>query len=115
MPEVRTYTNARGRGPVDEYIDGLVRHGERGIAALIARYVDLLTEHGAGLPMPYARIIDRRERIYELRPRAHRIAYAKHGGTIYLLHAWRKQTRGLDPQEADTARRRLRDLRERGQ
>ncbi len=64
--------------------------------------------------MPYARIIDRRERIYELRPRAHRIAYAEHGGAIYLLHAWRKQTRGLDPQEADTARRRVLDLRAQG-
>lgn len=115
MPAVVNYADARGREPVDDYIVRLFRAGEKSAAATIARYVELLEEHGVGLPMPFARIIDREQRLYELRPGDHRIAYAEHGAAIVLLHAWRKQTRTLDRRQANRARNRLDHWRERHQ
>ena len=60
--------------------------------------------------MPHDRIIDRRERLYELRFGNHRCAYAEVRGVVVLLHAWRKQTQKLDQREEATALRRLRSL-----
>ena len=112
MPEVHYFEDARGEQPVREYIERLARAGERSVIATFARYVDLLEERGAGVGMPIARLIDRRERIYELRPGDHRIAYAEQEGAIVLLHAWRKQSQRLDRRALATVRRRLDDWRE---
>lgn len=111
--DVVQYRDRRGREPVARYFVDLRRHGEAQAAATILRMLDLLAEHGAGLGMPLDRLIDRRARIYELRPGDHRIAYAEAGGELVLLHVWRKQTQKLDLQEAATARTRLNDWLER--
>jgi len=107
MPEVELFEDRRGRQPVRDYIRELERRGRLAEVAAIARDIDLLEEHGAQLGMPFARIIDREHRIYELRPGAHRIAFALHRGAAVLLHAWRKRTQRLDDAELSVARRRL--------
>ena len=98
---------------MDRYIRSLLRAGDRSGAATIARHVALLEEHGANLGMPHSRLIDRDERIWELRPGNHRVAYAEHEEQIVLLHAWRKQSQRLDMSELERARNRLLDWRER--
>ena len=82
-------------------------------AASIERYIDLLEGKGERLQYPFASPIDKKERIFELRPGNHRVAYALHRGSYVLLHAWRKQTQKLDEREAGKARRRLADWRQR--
>ncbi len=111
--EVRYYDDHRGREPVAEYIDMLAQAGETGTVATFFRMVDLLAEHGVNLGMPQSRLINRKERLYELRPRDHRVAYAEHRDEIVLLWAWRKQTRKLDRREAERALSRLADWRKR--
>ncbi|MYB40636.1 MAG: hypothetical protein F4X76_00280 [Chloroflexi bacterium] len=113
MPDVLNYEDRRGREPVDEYVVGLLRTGQRTAAATLARHVALLEEHGANLGMPHARLIDRRSRLWELRPGSHRVAYAEHGDHIVLLHAWRKRSQKLDTRELQQARSRLADWMER--
>lgn len=109
MPQVVYYSNARGEEPVREYVEGLHRTGQRAALASFERCVDLLIEHGPALGMPYARIIDRRNRVYELRFGAHRAAFALHGEEVVLLRAWRKQSQKLDKAEADRALANLAD------
>jgi phage-related protein len=94
-----------------EYIAKLAR-SRAAEAAGIERYIDLLEDKGERLQFPFASPIDKKERIFELRPGNHRVAYASHGGQYVLLHAWRKQTQKLDEREAATARRRIADWRE---
>lgn len=113
MPDVLNYVDGRGREPVDEYVAGLLRVGERTAAATLARHVALLEEHGANLGMPHARLIDRTARLWELRPGDHRVAYAEHGDHIVLLHAWRKRSQRLDLRELRRAQSRIEDWKER--
>jgi phage-related protein len=113
VPEVVYYETARGDEPVAAYVERLARSGgKRDIAAILDLIVEL-EERGSVLRMPDARIIDRNMRIFELRPRSHRIAYAEHAGRFVLLHAWRKQSQRLDRRALATAQRRLADWRER--
>lgn len=109
MPKVVFYRDRRGAEPARDYLLGLSREAER---AAVARHVRLLAERGetfTALGMIYARLIDRRNRIYELRPGPHRIAYAEYTGTFVLLHAWRKQTQKLDRRALQVAQHRLYD------
>lgn len=103
------YRDRRGREPVSRYLLELRRHGEASAAAALLRMIDLLVEHGPPLGMPLDRLIDRRARVYELRPGDHRVAYAEAGGEVVLLHAWRKRTQQLDRQELGIAVARLDD------
>lgn len=48
--------------------------------------------------------------MYELRAGNHRVAYAWSDQTVWLLHAWRKQTQKLDDRALRTALRRLKEL-----
>jgi len=112
MAEVVFYADSRGDEPVYGYIAKLGR-SRAAEAASIERYIDLLESKGERLQYPFASPIDKKERIFELRPGNHRVAYALHQGTYVLLHAWRKQTQKLDEREAGTARRRLTEWRRR--
>ena len=112
MAEVVLYADSRGDEPVYGYIDKLGR-SRTAEAASIERYIDLLAGKGERLQYPFASLIDKKERIFELRPGNHRVAYALHQGAYVLLHAWRKQTQKLDEREAGKARRRLEDWRRR--
>ena len=112
MADVALYADRRGNEPVSEYIAKLAR-SRTAEAASIERYIDLLEEKGDRLPYPFAALIDAKERIFELRPGNHRVAYALHDGIYILLHAWRKQTQKLDAGEAGKARSRFADWRQR--
>lgn len=106
--EVRYWVSSRGVSPVEDYVVARVAAGDRVLLATFERAVDMLEQHGPSLGMPHARLIDPRDRMYELRLGAHRIAYVVREGEIVLLHAWRKRSRKLDDREAEQARRRLR-------
>ena len=94
-------------------MERLGRSGNKRVVVAILDLIVELEERGSALRMPDARIIDRDARIFELRPRSHRIAYAEQGGRYVLLHAWRKQSQRLDRRALATAERRLADWRER--
>ncbi|MBT5773044.1 MAG: hypothetical protein HOH95_01580 [Dehalococcoidia bacterium] len=70
----------------------------------------MLAEVGPPLGRPRDRVIDRATSTYELRPGAHRVAYVWRGETVWLLHAWRKQSRKLDDRALKTALRRVKEL-----
>lgn len=106
MPDVVFFADRRGDEPVLKYIRVVARR-RPAEAAAIERYIDLLETHGERLAMPYARRIDAPLRIYELRPGAHRVAYAADAGRYVLLHAWRKTARQLDQRALTIARNRL--------
>lgn len=105
MPTVELFADARGISPVEDYIRALLRSGDTTAVATFERLVDLLAEHGPALGMPHSRMIDRRERLYELRFGNHRCAYVLRDGRIALLHAWRKRSQRLDEREVSRARR----------
>ena len=95
------------------YFDALLSAGEKSPVATLGRYIELLRENGLNLGMPMARMIDRQNRVYELRVGNHRVAYAEVAAEVVLLNAWRKQTQRLDQREASVAGRRLEGLRRR--
>lgn len=109
MPTVRYFQDTEGSIPVAEYIASLDRAGRGAEAARMLSDIDLLAEIGmAGAQQmghSFSRLIDRELRLWELRPGNHRIAYAAVSDELVLLHAWRKQTRRLDPRALQTARR----------
>ncbi|MSP22951.1 MAG: hypothetical protein EXR66_08080 [Dehalococcoidia bacterium] len=98
-----------------DYITRLKRQGDRAACAAFERAVDRLIDEGMALGLPYAWIIDKRERLFELRIRALRVAYSADGdGRAVLLHAWRKQSQRLNTREASTALRAAEEWRWRG-
>ena len=107
---IRYFADGRGREQVGEYIDELLRHGDLAAVASFRRLLDLVETEGAPLGMPQDRIINRRERLWELRFGNHRCAYAVVDGDVLLLHAWRRRTQKLDSREEAVAIRRLRSL-----
>jgi len=111
--EVVFYEDRRGRKPAQQYLDGLEAAGELSMMAAFVRGAELLEEFGPAVRMPNARIINRRDRIYELRFGDHRIAYVEHGGCIVLLHGWRKRGQKLDTREEARALAHAADWRER--
>jgi phage-related protein len=106
------YSGPRGEQPVTEYLAMLTSQGDAAVTAY-RRRAEMLAEQGPALAMPFARLVDPRMRLYELRFGDHRIAYAAVGEEIVLLHAWRKRSQRLDEREATRARLRLSDWRAR--
>src|SRR4051812_48843850 len=98
MPVVEFYRDASEREPVAEYIRELNRSRPADAATLV-RYMELLRQEGHLIRPPVSAMIDRRERIFELRAGNYRIAYALHAGSYVLLHAWRKKTQKLDQRQ----------------
>ena len=104
-----------GREPVRTYIDAVEDAGRFAEAARIHRTIALVeaAEHPEDLrSLRIARLIDRTNRIWELLPGRHRIAFATVSEVIVLLHAWPKKGQKLSKPDLQTAQRRLRALRE---
>jgi phage-related protein len=102
------YQDARGRRPVEQWLDSL-DDKER---ARVFRHFDLLAEHGTTLSMPYARHL--RAKLFELRVPASRmdfrvLYFAASGRQFILLHAFAKQTGKTPAREIDAAERRMAD------
>lgn len=110
--EVRVWQDRRAREPVTEYLRQVARAGERSVVATVERYIDLLETHGPHLGMPIDRPLDSAIGLYELRAGDHRLAYGEAEGTLYLLHAWRKQARRASQRDVARARSRLLELRQ---
>ncbi len=91
------YEDARGRNPVQEYLDQLpVQEQVEAEEAF-----SLLREFGILLGMPHAPL-------WELRPGANRIFYFAHTGRQFiLLHAFRKQSQKTPEREIRQAEKRL--------
>ncbi len=113
MAEVDFYRDRRGRCPVQDFLDRLSNEAE---LSAVFRSIDLLMERGFDLPRlggKYTRMIDRKARLFELRPGGIRIAYGEHLGKFILVHSWRKTTQKLDTLQADLAVNRLMDWKSR--
>ncbi len=86
-----------------------------GILAHHARIVELLTEFGPELGMPYSRAMG--NGLFELRPRGRegegRALYCyTRGDRIVVLHAFVKKTRSTPQRELRLARRRMKEVRD---
>jgi phage-related protein len=106
--KIRFFVTGRGDAPVQEYIDALEeRDGMRVDAAL-----DDIREKGLrGTAVPLRQI---RGKLWEIKIQPHRIFYAvENGGTLWLLHAYRKRSQKAPKVEIETALMRLRVLLER--
>lgn len=101
---VEFYIDSRGRRPAWEFILGLPRHEQ----AASIRVLDLLTEYGTSLSMPYARPI---EGLWELRSGGNRLFYFLCAGRRFvILHGYRKKSRRTPRREIEMAKRRMRDF-----
>jgi phage-related protein len=107
--EIEYFETAKGRCPVQEFIDSLDTRSK----AKIARTLDLLEEFGIKLGMPYAKHVE--GDLWELRTRAgssqHRIIYFLYsGGVFILLHGFTKKSGPIPQQDLRTARDRRSDF-----
>ncbi|MFQ6100763.1 MAG: type II toxin-antitoxin system RelE/ParE family toxin [Anaerolineae bacterium] len=102
--EVEFYTDARGRSPVVEFINGL---SEREQTA-VGRHLLLLQEFGVHLGAPYTRPITGHRKLWELRPGPIRLLYFAHTGRRFvILHAFRKKSRKTPKREIAIAEGRM--------
>ncbi len=93
--------------PVEEFI----KQQNPKTIAKIAHHIDLLKDHGPLLSMPHAKKLNRN--IYELRIRGNpeiRISYAFINRSIYLLHAFKKQTQKTHKADIDLSIKRFNRL-----
>jgi phage-related protein len=101
--EIDYFETAKGRCPVQEFIDSLDTRSK----ARIARTLDLLEQFGIKLGMPYAKHVE--GDLWELRTRVgssqYRIIYFLYsGGVFILLHAFTKKSGTIPQQDLRTAR-----------
>ena len=93
-----------GRSPVEAFINGLDSAAQRKF--FFKR--SLLEEFGPRLPQPHAKHLA--ENLYELRFETHtgavRVFYCFDGKRVILLHAMKKKTQKLPPQELAVAQQR---------
>ena len=106
---VENYIDARGRSPVEEFLNRLPASDR----ARIDQTIVLLEKFGLQLGPPYVKHLE--GKLWELRVRAGRKAYrityfAFTGQRFILLHAFLKKTQKTPRKEIVTARRRLADF-----
>lgn len=107
--EIEYFETAKGRRPVQEFIDSLDTRSK----AKLARTLDLLEEFGIKLGMPYAKHVE--GDLWELRTRAgssqYRIIYFLYsGGVFILLHGFSKKSGAIPQRDLRTARDRRADF-----
>ena len=104
---IETFETSGEDKPVDEFI----KKQQPRARAKIVHHVRLLKQYGNRLGMPHAKMLG--GGLYELRIRGKeelRIFYCFSKKTIYLLHAFKKQTQETPQKELDIARQRMKDL-----
>jgi phage-related protein len=108
MYQVVFYETARGRGPVQDFLDGRCTHHQR---AKVAHALTLLAEAGFRLGPPWLKKVGKD--IWELRVWADRarlrILFCQDGRDLVLLHALKKQADRLPNKDLEVARQRCRD------
>jgi len=96
------YTDARGKSPVLEFINGQPVRDR----AKVHKDLRLLRQFGTQLGMPHARPLAGHKPKWELRPGAIRLLYFAHTGRRFIiLHAFRKKGRKIPPGHIATAQR----------
>ena len=99
------YADATGRDPVSEEMEGLAPKEK----AKVAVYIALLRRGGEDLRRPVADYVG--EKLYELRPGAHRVLYFFFlKDNAVLLHLFRKKSNRMPDSERRVALRRMEDL-----
>ena len=98
------FPDARGEAPALTFLLTLGQDERRKAFA----YVSYLEEQGERLRRSIAEYLG--ERIYELRPKQVRILYAFAGQLIVILHAFRKKTGPVPPNDKRLAQIRLADF-----
>jgi phage-related protein len=111
--DVVFYRDARGRAPVERFIEGLPSK----LQARLLRTINLLAEHGTELTAPLAEKVTG-ERFWELRIRQGtnivRVFYfAATRRRMVLLHAFIKKSQRAPRREIETARARYDEYRSR--
>ena len=101
--EIEYFETAKGRRPVQEFIDSLDTRSK----AKIARTLDLLEQFGIKLGMPYAKHVE--GDLWELRTRVgsnqYRLIYLLFTGRVFiLLHGFMKKSGRIPQQDLRTAR-----------
>lgn len=116
MYTIRFYKDRRGRKPVQKYIRNLSAKNDiqsQQTLKKIHKYLNVLALQGTMAGLPYVRHIE--GEIWELRPARERILFvACLDEQIFLLHNFTKTTQKTPRREIETAKRRLKDLKERG-
>lgn len=104
---VITFETPRGKKPVDEFIKAQQSQAR----SKIIHNIRLLRQYGNMLGMPHSKMLA--GGLYELRIRGKeelRIFYCFRGKTIYLLHAFKKQTQDIPRKELNLALNRVKSL-----
>lgn len=103
--EVVYYLDDKGRCPVLEELDRLTPDEQKKVLA----YITLLEEQGETLRRPIADYVG--DKLYELRPKAHRVLYFFYVGRhVVILHLFRKKTGALPERERQIALGRMKDI-----
>ena len=106
---VESYIDARGRVPVEDFLDQLPLADR----ARIVQTVGLLEEFGLQIGTPYVKHLQ--DKLWELRVpvgrNAYRVIYMAYTGRRFiLLHAFLKKTQKTPKKELEIAERRLTDF-----
>ena len=105
---VLTFETSNDNKPVDEFI----KNQQPQARAKIAHAVRLLRQHGNRLGMPHSKALG--SGLYELRIRGKEELRILYGfmtqKTIYLLHAFKKQTQETPQKELNLALQRIKNL-----
>lgn len=116
MYKIGFYTDRQGNKPVREFIKDLAtKHDVQSKKTLnkIHEYLDVLSAGGLSVGLPYIRHIE--GEIWELRPAGERIFFVAWTGSKFIfLHHFTKKTQKTPRREIDIAKKRLQDLKERG-
>lgn len=117
MFDIEFYENPRGEKPVKEWIEELGRRAEtdkraRVLLKQVFYNLSRLRVEGTRAPENIVKHID--GDIYELRPGNHRIMFfGWNGNKFVLLHTFLKTTNETPKREIETAKRRMRDWKNR--
>ena len=109
--KAKYYLTTGGRSPVEKFVLALPEQARLEIVDAIA-----LLRSGLKLEMPLSRNLSSiRPGLHELRFRDRAgqvriIYYLKRGEAIYLVHAFRKKTRGIPSREIDLILKRLKEV-----
>ncbi len=101
---ILTYETDKGEKPIDEFI----KKQRPQAKAKVVHNIRLLRQYGNKLGMPHAKMLG--DGLYELRIRGKeelRILYFFKQKTIYLLHAFKKQSQKTPQKELNLAKRRM--------
>ncbi len=104
---VITFEIPRGEKPVDKFI----KSQQPQARSKIIHKVRLLRQYGNMLGMPHSKMLG--SGLYELRIRGKeelRVFYCLRNKTIYLVHAFKKQTQTTPQKELDLALSRMKGL-----